>query len=340
MRLALLGSSDFALPTFEALRASHNILAVISQPDKPAGRGQSLAPTPVSRWAAEKLPAVPLLKPADINTPESIAAARALAGPGEADAWVIIAFGQKLSPELLDGIFATNLHGSLLPRWRGAGPVNAAILAGDAVAGNTAITIAQRMDAGLMLGHSSRAITPEMTAGELHDLLASDGPALIAEVLAKHSANTLIGREQDLTQITKARKLSRADGTVDFANPAESLRRTINGLSPWPGVTVLFRAAPLKLLRAIVSDLSLPPHATPGQLIDIPSGTIACGHNTALRLLDVQPAGKKPMRWADFANGMRPPLRTGTPPLLADADILIGGPAILSAPQPPPTTIA
>src|SRR5262245_32820260 len=138
-----------------------------------------MTPTPVGAWATSNLSGVPLLKPAKVNDPAIVAQVRAV----PARAWVVIAFGQKLGRPLLEGAFAVNLHASLLPRWRGAAPINAAILAGDAQTGNSVITLADRMDAGLVLAQSRRDIEPEQTAGELHDLLAADGPALISSVL-------------------------------------------------------------------------------------------------------------------------------------------------------------
>jgi methionyl-tRNA formyltransferase len=124
---------------------------------------------------------------------------------------VVIAYGQKLSRPLVDGVFAINLHASLLPRWRGAAPINAAILAGDETTGNSVITLAQRMDAGLILGQSTRPIPPDLTAGELHDVLSADGPDLVERVLAQWRSGALGPREQDESQVTKARKLSRDD---------------------------------------------------------------------------------------------------------------------------------
>ncbi|HVZ95061.1 MAG TPA: methionyl-tRNA formyltransferase, partial [Phycisphaerales bacterium] len=193
MKLLFLGSGEFGLPTLKALAAHHEVLAVVSQPDRPAGRHRRLTPTPIAAWAAEHRSNTPLFKPEDINTPDVISRLHAL----EADAWVVIAFGQKLSRTLVDDRFVINLHASLLPRWRGAAPINHAMLAGDAETGNSVITIAERMDAGFVLGQSKKPITVELTAGELHDLLASDGPALIEQVLAAHANHSLRPVTQD-----------------------------------------------------------------------------------------------------------------------------------------------
>src|SRR5262249_39683557 len=155
---------------------------------------------------------------------------------------------------------------SLLPRWRGAAPINAAILAGDARTGNSVITLADRMDAGLVLAQTRREIGPELTAGDLHDLLAADGPALVSSVLDAKAGGAAGGKPQDESQITIAPKLSKSAGWIDFNADTESCRRRIHGLTPWPGVTVRFREQPLKLLRACPGP---PDHAgvSPGTII-------------------------------------------------------------------------
>jgi methionyl-tRNA formyltransferase len=305
MRLVYFGSGAFGLPTLECLAREHTLLAVVTQPDRPAGRGGKTTPTPIAAWAAQHLAGVPILKPEKVNEDAVVGAIRAHG----ADAWVVIAFGQKLSRRLLEGVFAINLHASLLPRWRGAAPINAAILAGDAVTGNSVITLADRMDAGLILGQTVRTISHETTAGELHDALATDGPALVARVLAQRAAGTLEPAPQDDSQVTIATKLSRDDADIDFRQPADFLRRQVHALTPWPGVSVVLHGpAPgsshtIKLLRVAVGGPSDAAEPAPGALIDARAGWVGCGQGTMLRLLEVQPPGKKPMPWAAFANG-------------------------------------
>ncbi|MBK7405289.1 MAG: methionyl-tRNA formyltransferase [Phycisphaerales bacterium] len=301
MRLAFFGSGAFGLPTLRALASQHEVTLVVSQPDRPAGRGGRLTPTPIAAWASEHASGTPLLRPERANDPAITAAIRGV----EADAWVVIAFGQKLGRALLAEHFAINLHASLLPRWRGAAPINAAILAGDRVTGNSVITLAERMDAGLILGQSEREVAPESTAGDLHDLLAADGPDLVLRVLAEHEAGAVHPREQDESLVTLAPKLSRADAWADFARSADECRRRINGLSPWPGVQATLGGHTLKLLR--VAPEAAQARATPGTLIDAAGGLIACGEGR-LRLLEVQPSGRKPMPWADFVRGNPLPL--------------------------------
>lgn len=296
MRLVFFGSGGFGVPTLRALARLHDVAAIVTQPDRPAGRGKSMSPTPIAKAAAEILPGVEVLKPEKVNTPEVRDHIRGI----EADAWVVIAFGQKLGPKLLAEKFAINLHASLLPRWRGAAPINAAILAGDETTGVSVITLADEMDAGFVLGQGARPLDPNLTIGELHDVLAEDGVPVVLDVLERHANGTLGPVEQDADKVTLAPKLSKADGWIDFAAPASACRSRVHGLTPWPGVSINLAGVTTKLLRVAAEASS---HAAaPGTLID-PAGLVACGHGTALRLITIQPAGKKPMDFAAFANG-------------------------------------
>ena len=318
MRLVFFGSGEFGLPTLRALASAHEVVGVVTQPDRPAGRGRELTPTPIGAWAAANLPGVPLLKPDKVGVPEMVERIRAV----PADAWVVIAFGQKLPPALLEGRFAINLHASLLPRWRGAAPINAAILAGDAQTGNSVITLADRMDAGEILAQSSLAIDPGWTAGALHDLLSDQGPPLVLKVLDDYARGMLDRRSQDETLATKAPKLSRADGWAGFASTAEECRRRIHGLTPWPGVTIrlsrsgvaqeikvlLARAIDAEAARREFPSLPLVGHDPDqvGTLVEPAQGLVRCGAGTLLQLLQVTPAGSRPMAWSAFTHGRLP----------------------------------
>lgn len=303
MRIVFFGSGAFGLPTLERLAGSHEVAMVVTQPDRPAGRGGRLAPTPVGRWAAESLPGASVLKPERVNEPEAREAIRAVG----AEAWVVIAFGQKLGPALLDGVFAINLHASLLPRWRGAAPIQAAMLAGDERTGNSVITLADRMDAGEVLARSELEIGPSETAGELHDRLAADGAGLVGRVLEGHASGRLRGEAQDERLATRAPKLSRADAWLDLTDTADACRRRVNALSPWPGVqAAVGGGGTVKLVRAealetpaMVSD---EPPAPPGTLLDPGAGHVSVGSGV-LVLLEVQPPGRRAMAWADYARG-------------------------------------
>lgn len=301
MNVLFLGSGAFALPTLARLTRDHTLLGVVTQPDRPAGRARRLTPTPIAQWAAAHAPRVPLHKPEDVNDDGVAGALRAL----PADAWVVIAFGQKLSEPLLADRFAINLHASLLPRWRGAAPINWAILAGDAQTGNSVITVARRMDAGAILAQEATDVEPLETAGELHDRLGARGPDLVESVLQAKARGTLAPREQDESLATRARKLTKEDGVVDFSRPAGECRARIHGLSPWPGVRVMFHGEQLRLARA--KDEPVPPQETapPGTILDAETGLVACAPGTTLRLLEVQPPGKRVMPWPDFARGRR-----------------------------------
>jgi len=299
MDVVFFGSGAFGIPTLERLASEHTITGIVTQPDKPAGRKKILTPTPIGTWAAEHLPGVPITKPERINTDE----ARDEIRSWNADAWVIIAYGQYLGQKLLADRFAINLHGSLLPRWRGAAPINAAMVAGDRVTGNSVITIAKEMDAGFILGQSERVIEPDQTMGELHDLLASDGPDLVMRVLWDHAHNRVDYREQDESLVTVAGKMTKVDGRIDLNNDARMVSAKINGLSPWPGVTVMHRDEPLKINRSQPAEQES--KEQPGTIIDASNGLVSCGGGTVLQLLDVQPPGKRSMEWKAYANGRK-----------------------------------
>jgi methionyl-tRNA formyltransferase len=317
LQVVFFGAGAFGIPTLRALATQHQLLAIVTQPDKPAGRGLKLSPSPIAEFAMEHLSSVPLLKYERVSTPEAMADIRALGRDRGVDtspsarklAWVIIAFGQKLSTDLLADRFAINLHGSLLPRWRGAGPVQAALLAGDSQTGNTVITLADRMDAGLILGQSARPLDVTITAGDLHDLLSADGPALVLDVLSSYAQGTLQPRTQDESLVTKAKKLSKADGLFDWNTPAIKIRHLVQGLTPWPSVTIRVPLASgsvdCKLLRVIEEHAPTQPNTqAPGTLIDL-YGHIACDSSSILRIQTIQPAGGKPMSFEDFARGRR-----------------------------------
>lgn len=291
-----LGSGAFGLPTLEALCRAHEVVAVVSQPDKPAGRGKVLTPTPIAARAAEL--GIPVLKPVDVNEAGVRDAVRGFA----ADAWVVIAFGQKLSRELLDGVFAVNLHGSLLPAYRGAAPIQRAVMDGCAETGVSVISLAERMDAGLVYATRARAVGVRETSDEVHDGLALLGPEVIEDVLARRAAGTLVGVAQDESKATRARKLSKAEATVDIAAlDAAAARARINGLNSWPGCTVLAGDVPVKLLRVEECAAGA---GERGMLAADGRVNAAAG---AVRVLELQPVGGKPMSVADFLNG-RPKL--------------------------------
>lgn len=307
MHLIYFGSGAFGLPTLRTLHGSdeHTVVAVVSQPDKPAGRRRQVTPTPVAAWAAEQ--GLTVLKSEDVNTPAFITRIADL----KPDASVVIAFGQKLSPGLIDamGELAINVHSSLLPKYRGAAPIQWAMIENEATTGVSVIGLADRMDAGDIYAIAETPIDPRETAGELHDRLAELGPACVLKVLADLAGDTLNPVAQDEGKATRARKFSKADGTVDFDQPAARVRARVHGLNPWPGCRVVWRSArsgvSQTLLLRRVADHAESVHDTqaPGTVQD--DLRIACGDagGGALELLEVQAPGGKALALADFLKG-------------------------------------
>lgn len=299
MRLIFLGSGEFGLPTLQSLSREHQVVGVVSQPDKPAGRHRQLTPTPVGQWALNS--ALPLLRPSDANQLEVIEQVRSF----QADAGVVIAFGQKLSPQLVEacGKLVVNLHGSLLPRYRGAAPIQWAMIKGERETGVSVISLAQRMDAGLIYATASTLIDPLETAGELHDRLSLLGPEVVSQTLKRFEAGTLEGVAQDESQATRAPKLSKADGRINFEGSAEALRSRVHGLTPWPGVTVTWQKSdgtqqPL-MLRRVASEAG-GVLAPPGTVLE--GGRVATGEG-CLRLLEVQLPGSRVLSLEQFSRG-------------------------------------
>lgn len=311
MRLLFFGSGVFGLPTVKDLHARHELLAVVSQPDRPAGRKRQLTPTPVAAWALEH--GVPVLREENVNTPGFVEKVKGFG----AEASVVIAFGQKLGEELIEamGELAVNLHGSLLPKYRGAAPINWAVINGEPVAGVSVIGLAQKMDAGPVYAEASLRVEVLETAGELHDRLAELGPSAIGKVLSDLANGTLDPKEQDHALATKAPKLSKADGTVRFDQDSEAVRSRVHGLTPWPGCLVNWyckatgKTGVLTLGRvSAVPDLScfigLESAGSRPRLV----GTVGEGYHVltadgSVRLIEVQAPGTKMMPVSDFARG-------------------------------------
>jgi len=306
MRLVFFGSGAFGLPTLEFLRAraeEYEIALVVSQPDKPAGRQRRLSPTPIARWAAQQ--GLECIKPPRVN---ELAIVERI-GPLRPDAHVVIAFGQKIGEALLgcawpseSGVarpLAINLHGSLLPAYRGAAPIQRAMIDGCTTTGVSIITLAPRMDTGDVLATESTTIQPDETAGELHDRLALLGPAAVARVLNEFRAGTLNPQAQDESRATHAAKLTKQEGTARFDQPAARVRARIHGLNPWPGCAVLLDGHPVRLVR--VRDWPDERHtAAPGTILE--SLHIACSSG-AIEVVEIQPEGGRPMTAAAYGNG-------------------------------------
>lgn len=304
MRVAFVGTGEFGAPALRALHAArHELVAVISQPDRPAGRGREVRPTPIHAAAAAL--GLPHLQAEDVNAPAIVEACR------PAEIGVVVAFGQKLGRPLLETLPRgwLNIHGSLLPKYRGAAPYQWAILNGDEYTGVTVFQLDERWDTGAIWAQRATPIGPTETADELHDRLAELGAELIIGALADLQAGRITPRPQDPAQATRAPKLSKADGTVDWTAPAARIVRRIHGLWSWPAAACTFasrsgRQERVLLARAEPADHDAAPSGAfpPGAFH--PDGTVQAGAGR-VRLLELRPAGGKLMSFAAFARGRR-----------------------------------
>ncbi len=297
MRLAFMGSPDFAVPSLRALHAAgHEIVAVYTQPPRPAGRGQRLAPCPVAVAADAMGLAVrhPATLRRDLAAQDAFAALRL-------DVAVVAAYGLILPQAMLDAPRrgCLNVHASLLPRWRGAAPIQAAVLAGDAESGVTIMQMDAGLDTGAMLLRGAVPIGPRGTAAALHDALADLGAVLVARALREWPRPV----PQPLDGVSTAPKLSRADGGLDWRRPAEALDRQVRAFNPWPGAWCRWGAEVLKVIEAEPAAAD----AAPGTVLD--GLTVACGGG-GLRLLRVQRPGRAPMAAEAFLRGT--PIPSGT----------------------------
>ena len=299
MRIIFMGTPGFAVPALQALRkAGHDIVAVYTQPPRAAGRGMTLRKSPVHE-AAEAAGLV-VLTPERMKAKEDQERFCAF----EADAAVVVAYGLILPKPVLDGTKAGvfNIHASLLPRWRGAAPINRAIMSGDAETGVAIMRVTEGLDAGPVCLVGRVKITPEMTAGELHDLLAPLGAELMVKALAALEDGTLHCHDQHDEAATYAPKLDNKETRINWRLLARDVQDRIRGLSPYPGawfeIDVNGKRERIKVLRAAMAE----GHGAPGTLLD-DRLTIACGEG-AVRLTEIQRAGRKPMKADAFLNGV------------------------------------
>ncbi|MDJ0943798.1 MAG: methionyl-tRNA formyltransferase [Kiloniellales bacterium] len=303
LRLAFLGTPDFARVSLEALAAAgHEIAAVYCQPPRPAGRGKKLRPSPVQAFAEAR--GWEVRTPKRLKDKEAQAAFAAL----ELDVAVVAAYGLILPRAILEAprLGCLNVHASLLPRWRGAAPIQRAILAGDAETGITIMQMDEGLDTGAMLLQEAIPINARTTASELHDVLADLGGRLIVEALAGLSGGRLTPRPQPDAGVTYAAKLERNEGRLDWRETAAALDRRRRAFAPWPGAWFEAAGERIKVLDSEVVEG--PATAAAGQVLD-GAPTIACGAG-ALRLVTLQRAGKQPLDAAAFLRGF--PLESGT----------------------------
>ena len=311
LSLVFMGSPDFALPVLEGLiKAGHEISAVYTAPPKPADRGQKEKPSTVHAFARDQ--GLKVMTPSSLKGGSEQAAFEALFQSGAADAAdaaVVAAYGLLLPKALLDAprLGCLNVHPSLLPRWRGAAPIQRAILAGDGETGVSIMQMDEGLDTGPVLLTGNVPITGETTAATLHDTLAELGARLMVEALEGLRAGTLTPKPQPEEGVTYAAKLDRDEGRIDWRKTAEELERQVRALNPWPGVWFDHGGGRIKVLEAETAD-GAGESGPPGTLVGDGLG-VACGSGV-LRLLSVQRAGKSPQDWAAFLRGF--PLPPGT----------------------------
>ena len=291
-----MGTPEFSVPALRALAARHDVLAVYSQPPRPAGRGQKHRPSPV-QMAAEGL-GIPVRTPTSLKSAEALAAFAAL----NADLAVVVAYGLILPQTILDAprLGCLNIHASLLPRWRGAAPIHRAVVAGDAETGVAIMQMEAGLDTGPVLLQQATPIGREETTGDLHDRLAAIGAGLILQAI--DGIGTLVPAPQPDTGVTYATKIDKAEARVDWSRPAVEVDRLIRGLSPFPGAWCLAGDERLKLLRSRVTD----GRGRPG---DVLGGLkVACGSGAVAVTLAQRP-GRRPSEADDLLRGWALPDR-------------------------------
>jgi len=297
-----MGTPEFAVPALQALLATQDVAGVVTQPDRPAGRGHQVRPSPVKLAAGAA--GVPIYQPKSLRKPEAAEPLRAWSP----DVIVVAAFGQILRPHVLTLPLhgCLNVHASLLPRWRGASPIQHALLAGDATTGITLMQMDEGLDTGPMLAQEALPIAPEETSATLHDRLA----ALGAEMLRRHLDDVLAGRIAPLAQpadgATYAPMIGKDAGEIDWQRDAAQLDRLVRAMTPWPGAFTRWGDAPLKVLRARPLGGQLP-DGPPGLVVRLGAELAVLAGGGALRLDEVQLPGKRALPAADFVRG-RPDL--------------------------------
>lgn len=302
-RIVFMGTPDFAVPSLEALLSGpDSVVGVFTQPDKPVGRGMKLTPPPVKRVLTGRGTDfggnMALFQPACLRAAEAIADLRGL----NPDLVVVVAYGQILSPEVLaiPRHGCVNIHASLLPRWRGAAPIQRALLAGDSASGVTLMQMEAGLDTGPWLSRRALPLSADLTGGELHDQLAQLGAQLLCETLRLWHAGTLRPHPQPEEGVTYAAKLNQQDEQIDWNAPAQKVRRQILALNPWPAARTRWRGQALKIFHGRLAEGT----GEPGHVIALHEDgpEIACLQGSLI-LTEVQLSGKRRMRAADWLRG-------------------------------------
>ena len=299
MRAVFLGTPEFAVPSLRALGSRHEVAAVFTQPDRPKGRGNQIAESPVKQAALAM--GIPVQQPERVRRPESFELLRALG----AEIMVVVGYGQIIPQTIIDlphyGIL--NVHASLLPKYRGAAPIQWAIANGETVTGVTIMQIDAGLDTGDMLQKAELAIHLDETASQLSGRLAPLGAELLIDTITKLAAGSLRTEKQNGNEATLAPILKKEDGLVDWQRNASEIYNRFRGFQPWPGAYTSFRSQQLSITAARISDAV---HLAPGQCsVHNKKLMTGCGSQTSLELLEVQPAGKKRMTSEAFLNGYK-----------------------------------
>jgi methionyl-tRNA formyltransferase len=299
MRLVFLGTPEFAVPTLERIVASgHEVLTVVTQPDRPKGRGQQPAAPPVKQSALRL--SLPVHQPERVRRPEAIDYLRELAP----EIMVVVGYGQIIPQEVIDlaprGI--VNVHASLLPKYRGAAPIQWAIVTGETVTGVTTMQINAGLDTGDMLLKAETKIGPDENAMELGARLATLGADLLVETLDRLAAGTIVPVKQDSAQATYAPILKKEDGRIDWSHAAQAVHNHVRGLQPWPGAYTQFRGQTLHIWKSRIWDQGFHPAA--GAILSVKPLLVNC-RSGAIELIEVQLEGRKRIFATDFANGQR-----------------------------------
>ena len=305
MRIAFMGTPAFAVRALREIAPEHEVAAVYTRPPAPRGRGQALQPSPVHALADSL--GLPVRTPRSLRDPVEVEAFRAL----DLDAAVVVAYGQILPRAVLEAtrLGAFNLHGSLLPRWRGAAPIQRAIMAGDTVTGVQVMRMTEGLDEGPILFSETVPIRADDTAASLHDRMAEVGAGLLANALSALGRGPVAEHAQAETGVTYAHKIAAAEARIDWQRPAAELDRHVRGLSPFPGAwfEALTPRGPVRV-KALMSRLAVG-DGVPGQVLDAHL-TVACGEG-AVRLLRLQREGRGPQDADDFLRGL--PIAPGEP---------------------------
>ena len=302
MRIVFIGAGEIGVPTLQALlNSDHQVVGVVTQPDKPVGREQQIEPPPIKKAIAGI--AVPILQPARVKDAEAIEEIRSL----KPDVIVVMAYGQILPRDVLEipKVACLNLHASLLPRWRGAAPIQAAIAAGDRETGITVMYMDEGLDTGDILLQRKIEILPADTGGLLHERLVQIAPEALFQSLHLLAAGNAPRLPQDGARATYAPKLKREHGRIDWSQPAEVIERKIRAFDPWPGAFMKLDGRNLKIFSASVIDLA----GKPGEILRSDNKLVIAAGKRALSLGEVQLEGKRRMSAAEFLRGYASILR-------------------------------